>query len=105
MNEKPALLIVDDDAAIVRLVERIVSRSLAGLFRFLYSAILARLLDWIRNNRCDVLISDVEMPGIGGMDLLRAGKRRNEGLTTIFLTAHSSWEHVAEAIELGAMTI
>ena len=36
------------------------------------------------------------------MDLLRAGKRGNECSTTIFLTAHSSWEHVAEAIELGA---
>ena len=33
MNENPSLLIVDDDAAIVRLVEHIVSRHLSGLFQ------------------------------------------------------------------------
>jgi YesN/AraC family two-component response regulator len=102
MDMKPMLLIVDDDAAIVRLIERVISRNMAGLFEVSTFSDPRAALDWINNNQCDILISDVEMPGIGGMDLLRAAKMRHHSIKTIFLTAHSSWERVAEAIELGA---
>ncbi|MCC9607450.1 response regulator [Blastopirellula sp. JC732] len=57
---------------------------------------------WIDQNCCDLLISDIEMPDIDGMGMLIFAKRRNSWTQVIFLTGHSSWDRVTEAIENGA---
>jgi two-component system response regulator YesN len=100
-DKKLKLVMVDDDAAIVRIVEHIVAQHLPELFDTVAFTDSRRALDWINESACDVLISDLEMPGVSGLDLLRAGKRRHAELQAILLTAHSSWERIAEAIEQG----
>ncbi len=102
MSEKKLnLVMVDDDVAIVRIVERIIAEHLPDLFDTVVFTDSRQALEWVNEYGCDVLVSDLEMPGVGGLDLLRAGKRRQAGLHTILLTAHSSWERIAEAIEHG----
>jgi two-component system response regulator YesN len=100
-QKKLNLVIVDDDLAIVRIVERIITQHLPGLFETAAFTDSRAARDWLNEFDCDVLISDLEMPGVGGLDLLRMGKRRHPALQTILLTAHSSWERIAEAIENG----
>lgn len=95
------LVMVDDDVAIVRIVEHIVAQHLPGLFETVAFTDSRQALDWVNEYGCDVLISDLEMPGVGGLDLLRAGKQRHADLQAILLTAHSSWDRIAEAIEHG----
>jgi DNA-binding NtrC family response regulator len=95
------LVIVDDDAAIVRIVEHIVAVHLSELYAVTRFTDSRAARDWLEQHACDVLISDVEMPGVGGVELLRSGKRRNAGMQAVFLTAHSSWDRIAEAIENG----
>jgi two-component system response regulator YesN len=96
------LAIVDDDPAIVRIVERLVDQHLPGQFAAISFCDPREARHWLSQHDCDVLISDVEMPGVGGLELLREGVRRNPDLQTIFLTAHSAWDRIAAAIELGA---
>jgi YesN/AraC family two-component response regulator len=95
------LLIVDDDAAIVRIVEHIVASHFSDLFAITTFTDSRAARDWLELQPCDVLITDVEMPGVGGVGLLRAGRRQNPDMQAIFLTAHSSWDRIAEAIETG----
>jgi two-component system response regulator YesN len=95
------LVIVDDDAAIVRIVGHIIASQLSDLYAVATFTDSRTARDWFADHACDVLISDVEMPGIGGAELLRAGKRQNGEMQAIFLTAHSSWDRIAEAIENG----
>jgi YesN/AraC family two-component response regulator len=102
MSEKKLnLVMVDDDVAIVRIVEHIVAQHLSDLFDCLAFTDSSAALEWVNEYGCDVLISDLEMPAVGGLDLLRAGKRRQADTQTILLTAHSSWDRIAEAIEHG----
>ena len=102
MSEKKLnLVMVDDDVAIVRIVEHIVAQHLSDLFDIVTFADSRAALEWVNEYGCDVLISDLEMPGVGGLDLLRAGKGRQADTQTILLTAHSSWDRIAEAIEQG----
>jgi len=96
------LVIVDDDAAMVRVVEHMVRLKLSEQFAAVAFTEPREALDWINDHGCDVLLSDIQMPGLGGLDLLRAAKQVNPNLRTIFLTAHSSWDRVAQAIENGA---
>lgn len=101
-DTKLNLVVVDDDVAIVRIVEHILGQHLSDLFRTITFTDPRAALNWINEYGCDVLISDLEMPGVGGLDLLRAAKERYADLQTILLTAHSSWQHIAAAIEQGA---
>ena len=100
-GKKLNLVMVDDDVAIVRIVEHIVAQHLSDLFDMETFTDSRAALEWLNEYGCDVLISDLEMPGVGGLDLQRVGKRRHADLQTILLTAHSSWERIAEAIECG----
>src|SRR6516162_2658202 len=49
-----------------------------------------------------VLITDLRMPGMGGMDLLRAVAEQRLLVTTIVTTAFGSFDRVVEAMRLGA---
>ena len=48
------------------------------------------------------MISDIEMPEIDGMSMLVFAKRRNAWTQVVFLTGHSNWMLVTEAVEKGA---
>jgi YesN/AraC family two-component response regulator len=101
MPERFDLVIVDDDASMVRIVEHIVAAHFSHSYAITTFIDSRAARDWFGEHACDVLISDVEMPGVGGVELLRSGRRQNPAMQTIFLTAHSSWDRIAEAIESG----
>jgi two-component system, NtrC family, response regulator PilR len=50
----------------------------------------------------DLLITDVRMPEMSGVDLLREAKRIDPGLSVVMMTAYGSKETVLEALRLGA---
>lgn len=96
------LLIVDDDPVIVRIVEHLVRQHVGEDFAVTCFADVREALVWIETNCCDILLSDIEMPGCDGLELHRRVKQRNPWTQTIFLTAHSSWDRITTAIEQGA---
>lgn len=96
------LLVVDDDPSIVRLVTRVVERTLPEKIVCTGLADSREAHRWLDSHCCDILLSDVQMPGIGGLELLRLAKRRNAWTQVIFMTAFSTWDLIAEAIENGA---
>ena len=96
------VILVDDDVAITRLAEKYLRTEFQDQFTLsVYNDPLAarRALD---TGSCDLLLSDIEMPELGGMDMLRFAKDRNAWTQVIFLTGHSTWDRIAEAIESGA---
>jgi two-component system response regulator PilR (NtrC family) len=50
----------------------------------------------------DVLISDIKMPGMSGVDVLREAKRIDADIVGIMVTAYASTETAVEALRLGA---
>ncbi|RLK56105.1 LuxR family two component transcriptional regulator [Stenotrophomonas rhizophila] len=60
------------------------------------------LLDSLRRESPDVVVSDISMPGISGIDVMR--QARSEGCLTpfVFLTMHDESSMAAEAIRAGA---
>ena len=62
----------------------------------------AAALDQISTSPPDVIVSDLVMPRMGGLDLLRALRQQGLEITTILLTAQATVDTAIEAIRLGA---
>ena len=59
-------------------------------------------LDELERRPVDLLISDIHMPDMTGLDVLRAAKGMNPDLAGIMVTAFASTETAIEALRMGA---
>jgi YesN/AraC family two-component response regulator len=102
MARKLNILVVDDDRSTVHVLKRIIESRLSDKFFVHGISESSEALAWLDEHCCDILISDVEMPDFNGLQMLRYAKRRNAWTQVIFITAHTSWEKLTEAVEFGA---
>ncbi len=94
------LLLVDDEQGFVEaLARRLVSRGYQVHY-VLSGEEALRFLD--ENQSVDVVLLDVKMPGLGGMETLRCIKAMQPLLETIMLTAHATVATAVEAMRIGA---
>lgn len=50
----------------------------------------------------DLLLTDISMPGLNGLDLARELKQRKSPAKVVFLTAHEDDDYISEALAIGA---
>jgi len=93
------VLLVDDEREFVQtLSERLEMRDVGS--HVVYDGESA--LDMMRSDEPDVMILDLKMPGIDGIEVLRRVKAENPGIEVIILTGHGSEEDRKTCMELGA---
>ena len=56
----------------------------------------------IERNRPDLVLCDLVLPGVSGMELLKRVKRRDPQLPIVMMTAHGNVDGAVEAMKLGA---
>ncbi len=59
-------------------------------------------LEKIQSQEVDVVLTDIKMPGMDGMELLEKIKQKNEQITVIMMTAFGSVDSAVEAMKKGA---
>jgi DNA-binding NtrC family response regulator len=59
-------------------------------------------LDVLSENHIDIVITDLKMPKLDGMDLLRIVAEQHEGIPVIMITAHGTVDTAVEALKIGA---
>ena len=101
-----SILIVDDEADVAELFRQRFRREVrqgAYVLHFAFSAAeaLQRLADDIEPELI-VILSDINMPGMDGMALLREIKARRPGLAVMMVTAYGDDERRRRAAEIGA---
>jgi two-component system response regulator PilR (NtrC family) len=93
------LLVVDDERSMRELLSIVLRRE--G-----YDVTLAEngraAIDHLERGRFDLLISDIKMPDMTGVDVLRAAKRLDPDILGIMITAFASADTAIEAMRLGA---
>ncbi len=93
------VLLVDDDQAVARAYERILKK--AG-YSVDVSHDAQEAVALFGQRRFDVVVSDVRMPGMSGLDLLRAIRQRDLDVPVIIMTGSPDVQTASEAIEFGA---
>ena len=91
------VLVVDDEPVIIG----VLTRALEDRFDVVACHSAADALACVRQNAFDAVVSDINMPGMTGIELLRAVRERDPDLPVLLMTGLPSWEGAAEAIELG----
>ena len=99
MSER--LLIVDDEADMLEGLKRLLSYQLKGVTIVTASG-GQEALRVARQAHVDLILLDVRMPEIGGMDLLEVLLKEDPWLTVILMTAFGSIELAVEAVKKGA---
>lgn len=95
----PGVLIVEDESKLLRLLE--LSLSEDGFT--VYSAPSAEDgLSRLGHNAVDLVITDLKLPGMNGLEFLQAIKRINATLPVIVMTAYGTVETAVEAMKSGA---
>lgn len=57
-------------------------------------------LELIRNNQVHILFTDIQMPDINGLELIRAAMLVNPSIRSVLLTGHNNFDYAREAISL-----
>ncbi len=100
MNHNMNILLVDDDPAILSVLEaRLVS---AGLKVFI-AGNGPQALEILNDHHLDVLVSDVKMPGMNGMELLEKVRSIKPELPVIFMTAYGTIPDAVSSVKAGVV--
>ncbi len=95
----PAILIIEDEAKMRRLLELNLGED--GFTTF--SAGDAESgLKLLRENSIDLVLTDLKLPGMNGLEFLQTIKRQNAALPVVVMTAFGSVETAVEAMKAGA---
>jgi two-component system, NtrC family, response regulator HydG len=97
---RPHILIIDDEEAILDACSMVFSRekyfvNVAKTGEEGYALFKRKIFDCI--------IVDLKLPGIGGMEILRAIKEENQETPVIMITGYATVESAIEAMKLGAL--
>jgi len=93
------ILVVDDDAVTCRLLAEVLRSDGTVVWDIDPRAALDRL----RTEEVDLAIFDMQMPEMGGLDLLRRVRERRPGLPVVIMTAFGSIDTAVDAIASGAV--
>ena len=99
-TDAPArVLVVDDERSMRELLTIVLKRD--G-YEVLVAEDGARAIELLKKQRVDILITDIRMPQISGVDVLREAKRIDPEIVSIVMTAFASTDTAVEALRLGA---
>jgi len=97
-------LIVDDSSVMRKIVERALRQAGLDAMVVFEAGSGTDGLEVLRSKQVDLILSDINMPSMDGLEFVRQIKAQNlaPGVPVVMITTESSEEHVKQAIEAGA---
>lgn len=94
------LLIVDDEEIITDSLYETFARHLPDRLDVCKAYSAAEALNWMRRSRIDIVLTDIRMPGISGLELTEEIQTRWPQCRVIFLTGHSDFDYAYRAFQM-----
>jgi DNA-binding NtrC family response regulator len=96
---KAKILIVDDEEIVLKSCRKILGSDKYDIFTALSGR---EAIDLLAKEPIDVVITDIKMPGMDGMELLNRIKKDNPDILVIMITGYSTVQSAVQAMKLGA---
>ncbi len=93
------LLVVDDEEIALRNLQHVMEK--AG-YRVTATRSGAEAIQLMADNRFDVVLTDLRMEGVDGMDVLKQSQALQPGAEVIFITGYATAESAVQALKHGA---
>lgn len=102
--DKIRALIVDDSSVMRKIIERSLRQAGIDLEKVVEAGNGAEALSALRENRVDLILCDINMPVMDGLEFVRQmGTVENaKGVPVVMITTEGSESHVVEALSCGA---
>ncbi len=100
MNTLDRIMVVDDEKGICQNVEKILSKN---NYEVICALSAAEALERMKTESFDLMISDIVMPGMNGLELLKLVKNEWPKTRALMMTAYASTDTAVKAIRLGAL--
>ena len=97
---RPRILVVDDEPSMREMLRIVLRRD--G-YDVLVAANGQQALDLLTHEPVEMLLSDIRMPDLSGVEVLRAAKEINRDIVAFMMTAFASTDTAVEAMRLGAV--
>ncbi len=94
-SASPRILVVDDEPQLLKLMVRALSRDYSGI-QSSGHGLEAR--DLLEQNHYDLLLSDIDLPGCSGIDLMFFCKSRHPDTEVILITGKPDHNHAADKV-------
>lgn len=94
-DRRPKVLLVDDEPAVLRALQRCLRAEACDL---LAASSGAEALHLLEDHEVDLIMSDLRMPSMGGLELLREAQQVQPGAVRIILTAYGDVTTALEAL-------
>ena len=99
MDTAPKILVVDDEIGICRNVEKILAKN---NYEVVYAQSAKEALEKMTKQTFSLLLSDIVMPEMDGIELLKLAKEQWPLTKVMMMTAYASTDTAMKAIQLGA---
>jgi len=99
MDQPLRILVVDDEIDLVRMLRTHLE---AEGYQVITASNGITALSLLAQDRFDLLIVDVKIPDMSGLDVVRAARQVDGNVAIIMMTAYATVETVIEALRLGA---
>lgn len=97
-----SVLLVDDHPHLVEHLSTVIPWAELGVSRVFTGCSGDEALETIRNNRIDILVTDIRMPGMDGLQLIGQARKLRPELDCILLSGYGEFQYAQKAIELQA---
>jgi CheY-like chemotaxis protein len=93
------VLVVDDEAVVLTVLREALRR---GGYRVTTAASAEEAIDLMQKRPFDLVLTDKNLPGASGLDVLRAARALNPAPAIVLITGFSSLDSAVEALDTGA---
>jgi CheY-like chemotaxis protein len=93
------VLVVDDEAVVLTVLREALRR---GGYRVTTASSAEEAIDLMQKRRFDLVLTDKNLPGASGLDVLRAARTLSHAPAIVLITGYSSFDSAIEAMDIGA---
>ncbi len=95
------LLVVEDEEMIRNKIMYNTNWKEHGFIEVLQASNGKEALEIVRKNNIDIVVTDIQMPEMNGIELIREIKSLNRGIKCIIITAYAEFEYAKESVKLN----